>query len=238
MSAKSSSFWTLAVLASIFLHTLLWIWAPQNIIRPPKHRLSPGHTEVFLLPPQNDATRWSSAIFSLPTPLGFSGRLWQNENASRPPGPEKWEYTPHLEKPSDYVVTNAAVFAWTRKPSDSSLGIPVVFEKNAVSSVDTNAYLSVQWGGDFYDKGTQRIRVHEDDAWFDAKAWDTKTHLVADGRGAVQHVFLEKSTGSGERDEKLVQWLKRWHMPARQRNQDGWAVVRFSAGVAREAAHD
>ena len=215
--------WVYAVLLALGWHGVPWVWLQPA---PPPMRAPLAAVPQVSYLPTYDAPRvpgpslpdvrevWSPAVFSLPTPAGFSGAALTNEIGARPPVNLAYRPPAMLERTvvaeTTAVVAAGATLSSLAGGTLTNLNWPrsevPAFGPAAVSS----GRIGIEILGELRGYELERSDVPDDPAVFGQAAWDAMAMVEVNSKGRVLHVFLEDSPGMAAVNTWIVRTLMGW----------------------------
>ncbi len=215
--------WIYAVLLTIGWHGVWWVWL-QPAPPPPRATLAAAPQLSYL--PSREVARvpgtavpdvrdfWSPAVFSLPTPAGFSGTALTNEVGARPPVNMAYTRLPMLERtavPETGVVVAAGIDALSLASETlTNLSWPQLPAAVFSPPASTNVKMGIEILGGLRGFELERNDLPQDPAVFGAEAWDAMAIVEVSSKGRVLHVFLEDSPDIPAINTWIVRTLMGW----------------------------
>ncbi|MFH0954115.1 MAG: hypothetical protein V1873_07280 [Verrucomicrobiota bacterium] len=194
----------------------------------------------FAPPPSGSATGdlagaeayrlWSSAVFSLPTPLGFSSPALTNAIGARPPLDVPEQAAVYLERVAARGLRSAAGLGASMQElaADSLTGFPVrLAEPPVFPSPGAGRGIQIELSAGLAGQQFQSAELPDDRRARGEKAWEATAFVDVDEDGAVRYAFLENPTPSEKLNALLVRTLLRWRMAPAPAARSGRVTLRW-----------
>jgi len=239
--------WLVAFFFALGWHGIWWIWVGPEPVQ--ARIVMPDVPQVTYMPfTEEEATGladgksihtvWSPALFSLPTPVGFSRSVLTNAIGIRPPLAVPVGETRYLERKRegarpveigvvdlDSSVSRALtniVFVERREP---------VFGLPPVTGVTVTVQLDAGLEGVRFS--TMSVPVVPSDCA--GRSWQAEAVIEADAQGRVRHAFLDSRSPCEAFNTSLVQTMRHWRVENPEGPVAGRVTVRCFVPPVREA---
>lgn len=236
--------WVTALVLALGTHLLWAVWmpaprvlrdgAPRRAITAVRYEASRSWRELQRVRRDDARLLLSSALFALPTPLGFSGPELDSE----------MRYAPTFAEPApasssslrrELSLGRAPVApAWTALSTGllqvSQARAPVF---GAVAAAPANS-IHLRWSDDFPGADPRVLTVAEA-ALSDPAPWEIAAAVRYDERGALRETFLDPPGPRPDRNAAVVRLLHTLPPPPGSASRSGRVFLRYSGPPAGAA---
>lgn len=231
--------WTALALALV-LHLLWAVWmpaprtlrggAPPRAIPAMRYEAVSSWRELQHARRDDPRLLRSSALFALPTPLGFSGPVLDQDIRYAPAFADAaWSATSSLRRV--LVLGQATVAPPWAVPATGRVALAVVqspvFGAIARQAVNT---MEVSWSADF-SGALPRLLPVSDLVLADPASWEQSVAVRYDDKGALREAFLDPPGPRPDRNAAVVRLLHTLAPPPGAAGRSGRVVLRYSGPV-------